>query len=105
MTAQGQTPTHTPALPEAGPATVAEQTRTPVEASKETVATKVERGDTLSQMITSTYGFFSTDLLEKVKKVNPAIRDANKIYAGDMIVFPEGRATLSGKSGQNGQGR
>ena len=66
---------------------------------------KVERGDTLSKLITSKYGFFDSDLLEKVKRQNPAIRDVNRIYTGDTIVIPQGNNRSPEKRGQNGQNR
>ncbi|MGD0232715.1 MAG: AAA family ATPase [Syntrophorhabdales bacterium] len=53
------------------------------------VSAKVERGDTLSRLISSKYGFFNKDLLQEVKRRNPTIKDVNRIYVGDIIVFPE----------------
>lgn len=50
----------------------------------------VERGDTLSRLVLEKYGFVDYELLQKVKKLNPGIRDVNKIYIGDTIVFPDG---------------
>jgi general secretion pathway protein A len=50
----------------------------------------VERGDTLSRLVLEKYGFVDYELLLKVKKLNPGIKDVNKIYTGDTIVFPDG---------------
>ncbi len=50
----------------------------------------VERGDTLSRLVLEKYGFVDNELLQKVKRLNPAIKDVNKIYIGDTIVFPDG---------------
>ena len=54
-----------------------------------TVRTKVERGDTLSKLVNNKYGFVDNELLQKVKKENPGIKDVNKIFIGDTIVFPQ----------------
>ncbi len=48
----------------------------------------VEKGDTLSRLILQKYGFYDRSLLEKVKNSNPGIKDVNKIYIGETIVFP-----------------
>ena len=53
------------------------------------VSARVERGDTLSRLIVGKYGSFNKDLLQQVKRWNPTIKDVNKIYVGNTIVFPE----------------
>jgi general secretion pathway protein A len=53
------------------------------------VARVVEKGDTLSRLILKKYGFYDASLLDKVRSENPGIKDVNRIYIGDTIVFPE----------------
>jgi general secretion pathway protein A len=48
----------------------------------------VRKGDTLSELITETYGFSSGKLLAFVRENNPSIRNADRIAVGDRIVFP-----------------
>jgi nucleoid-associated protein YgaU len=48
----------------------------------------VRKGETLSGLISETYGFSSRSLIAFIQKKNPAIRDANLISVGDRIVFP-----------------
>jgi len=58
----------------------------------------VEKGDTLSRLINTKYGFFDNELLQKVKQQNPAIKDVNRIYVGDTIMLPEnGRGAVRRK--------
>jgi general secretion pathway protein A len=49
----------------------------------------VEKGDTLSRLIVQNYGAYDREMLQKVKNLNPGIKDVNKIYIGDTIVFPD----------------
>ncbi len=51
--------------------------------------TVVAKGDTVSKLAARKYGFVDNELLRKVKKENPSLKDMNKIYVGDTIVFPE----------------
>ncbi len=51
--------------------------------------TRVERGDTLSKLMINKYGFVDNELLQKMKSVNPGIKDVNKIFTGDTLAFPE----------------
>jgi general secretion pathway protein A len=50
--------------------------------------TVVERGDTLSKLVMNKYGFVDNDLLRKVKRENPGIKNMDKIYIGDTVAFP-----------------
>jgi general secretion pathway protein A len=47
----------------------------------------VQAGDTLSRLLVRVYGRSSRDLIERTLKSNPQIKDANKIQAGEKIVF------------------
>jgi general secretion pathway protein A len=51
----------------------------------------VQKGDTLSKLILAKYGSFDGNLLQRVKQSNPGIKDVNKIYTGDAIVFPSAK--------------
>ncbi len=58
----------------------------------------VEKGDTLSRLIVQKYGAYDTELLQKVKNKNPGIKDVNKIYIGETIVFPDERADRNNRA-------
>ncbi|MBN1867042.1 AAA family ATPase [Candidatus Sumerlaeota bacterium] len=49
----------------------------------------VRRGDYLSRLCIEIYGNSTPEILEKVKKINPNIRDVNIILIDDEIVFPD----------------
>ncbi|OPY67912.1 MAG: Archaeal ATPase [Syntrophorhabdaceae bacterium PtaU1.Bin034] len=49
----------------------------------------IEKGDTLSKLVLDKYGFCDNELLQSVKKINPNIKDVNRIYTGETIIFPE----------------
>jgi general secretion pathway protein A len=48
----------------------------------------VRRSDTLGSLIKSIYGTFTIPYLNKVKQVNPTLKDANAIEVEDVINFP-----------------
>ena len=49
----------------------------------------VKKGDYLSRICLDIYGFVNNQLIRIVKENNPAIIDADLIFTGDTIVFPE----------------
>lgn len=49
----------------------------------------VKKGEYLSQICLDTYGFVNDQLIRTVKANNPNIRDADLIFIGDTIFFPE----------------
>ncbi|MFB3818314.1 MAG: AAA family ATPase [Candidatus Methylomirabilales bacterium] len=53
----------------------------------------VRAGDSLDRLSREVYGFSDQSLLRRIQRMNPAIRDVNKIAAGTTILFPraEGR--------------
>ena len=57
------------------------------------VSVTVERGDTLSRLMIAKYGAYDNDMLQKIKNDNPSIKDVNRIYAGETIVFPQKEQT------------
>jgi general secretion pathway protein A len=52
-------------------------------------ARKVKRGEHLSQIIFDMYGFVNDQIIYAVKEKNPRIFDADLIFVGDTIFFPE----------------
>lgn len=81
---EGKTDADAPAHELAGQAAAApERTR---------VETRVaNKGDTLTSMAVSIYGFASDEIIDSVARTNPGIKDVNVIYEGDTIAFPVGR--------------
>jgi general secretion pathway protein A len=53
------------------------------------VARIVQKGDSLSKLIETVYGLYSPDMLQRVVRSNPAIRNPDRILEGETIVFPE----------------
>jgi general secretion pathway protein A len=53
------------------------------------VARTVQKGDSLSKLVEDVYGLYSPDMLQRVVRSNPAIRDPDRILEGEKIVFPE----------------
>ncbi|HBG07400.1 MAG: type II secretion protein [Geobacteraceae bacterium GWC2_58_44] len=52
------------------------------------VQRRVEKGDTLAELIKDVYGYVDSKTIRMVKKANPGIDDENLIIEGDRIVFP-----------------
>lgn len=48
----------------------------------------IRKGDTLANLIKDHYGTVDSQLIEKVKKNNPWIKNANIILEGERIIFP-----------------
>jgi len=71
--------------PETSP-TVNQSVRLP--ANRTPAQKVVEKGDTLSKILVARYGFFDGNLLNKMREINPSIKDVDKIYIGDRISFP-----------------
>lgn len=50
---------------------------------------KVERGDTLMELMLRRYGKFVPSMLERVQELNPGITDPNHILAGNTLLLPD----------------
>ena len=49
----------------------------------------VEKGDNLFRLTMKVYGYADDELVERVRRTNPRIKDSDKILVGDEIVFPD----------------
>jgi len=68
-------------------ATAPEVAPVPVAAPRDRLV-RVHRGDTLTAIAMAHYGRVSPDLLEAIKRANPALRDPDLIRSGGTIVLP-----------------
>jgi len=53
------------------------------------VARHVKVGDCLTRLVAETYGRSSAFLVETVRRANPRIENADIIWSGDTLLFPE----------------
>jgi general secretion pathway protein A len=58
----------------------------------------VKKGDTISGLGAVIYGSFDGEMIDRIKEVNPWIRNPDVIYEGNIIVFPEMDAKTSRES-------
>ena len=49
----------------------------------------VQKGDNLFRLTMKVYGYADDELVERVRRTNPRIKDSDKILVGDEIVFPD----------------
>jgi general secretion pathway protein A len=54
---------------------------------------RVTRGDTLTAIAMTHYGYVSTELVEAIKRANPGLRDPDVIMTGGSLVLPPDVAT------------
>jgi len=66
---------------------------TDVERTGLPITRTVKPGDNLGRLSMEMYGSTDRDLIERILQHNPHIRDANTIFVGDIIVFPEADGT------------
>jgi type II secretory pathway predicted ATPase ExeA/phage tail protein X len=85
---EGQTTTPEPDEGEREGATVSTSSSPPEPAVPSPKTLIVKKGDTVTEMATTVYGFVNDALVEKIKESNPGIADLNWIKAGQKIVFP-----------------
>jgi general secretion pathway protein A len=50
---------------------------------------RIERGDTLIELLVRHYGYFDAGMIAKVQALNPGIEDPNRILAGFELLLPE----------------
>jgi type II secretory pathway predicted ATPase ExeA len=70
----------------------------------------VQPGETLREIILRTTGYYNADVVERVRKLNPAISDLDHLEAGQEIRFPliprsQDSATASGEAGAEANNR
>ncbi|MEN8134260.1 MAG: AAA family ATPase [Thermodesulfobacteriota bacterium] len=61
----------------------------PIEIKPGSITRTVKRGEYLSQICLDMYGFVNGQIIQAVKEKNPRIFDADLIFIGDTIFFPE----------------
>lgn len=64
----------------------------PVEESREPSFHSIEvvkKGDNLFRLMRRVYGYTDQKLIERIRQSNPRIKDINKIFIGDEIIFPQ----------------
>jgi general secretion pathway protein A len=59
---------------------------------------RVKKGDTISGMGVVVYGSIDDRMINRIKEVNPWIRDPDVIHEGNIIIFPEFHATAGRES-------
>jgi len=60
----------------------------------DTLIVHIEQGRSLSGLLVALYGRYSTDLVGRIKELNPHITDPNMILAGDTLRFPTSRSAI-----------
>jgi|GEM_PF-1143438 len=78
------------------------QSRTPAPTSVGKVKGRVltvAKGATLTEMVLSVYGDYSTALIDRVRRANPQIDDPDFILAGDHFRFPSTSKTVPSTGG------
>lgn len=55
----------------------------------------VPSGSSLSDLMLTVYGQYSSQMIERVQAVNPQVTDPDRIVAGDQLRFPETSKTPS----------
>jgi hypothetical protein len=61
----------------------------PIEIKTRSITRTVKKGEYLSQICLDMYGFVNDYIIKAVKEKNPRIFDADLIFIGDKIFFPE----------------
>lgn len=59
------------------------------ETKNSSVVRVVKRGDNLSNLASTVYGFCDQKTLDQIKSYNPVIKNIHRIMIGDEILFPE----------------
>jgi len=77
-----------PSVPELKTLNAESETDQPVKEMPPGKTAIVKEGDTVTGLATEIYGFVNDDLVQRIKRSNPDIKDINWISIGQKIVFP-----------------